>query len=326
MPDLIASGPDADEVEVAAQTDVADSPGRPLPAWDMALLDAIPDAIAVLDARGVIRAVNLVWKMFALDNGGNDERTGVGADYFAVCRRSSEAGCTDATEVLAAMHAVLAGETVERDLEYPCPSPAVGRWFVLRVTRINWPAPGLLVSHTNISIRKMLEQDLERTASQDPLTQLANRNRFAERLTHALTPRPHRPASADVGLLYLDLDGFKPVNDTYGHAMGDEVLQTVASRLLKVCRPQDTVARLGGDEFAIVAPRIDAVALADLASRIQGTLSRPHGIHGREVVINVSVGHYLATPGEDNEASLHRADEEMYKHKRSLKGSTQRSD
>ena len=302
--------------KLTTDADRATAPESTVPPWDTALLDAIPDAIAVLDTRGVIKAVNRAWRMFTLDNGGNEVDTGVDVDYFGVCQRSSDNGCADATEVLAALQAVLGGESVERDVEYPCPSPAVGRWFVLRITRVDWPGVGLLISHTNISVRKVLEQDLERTALQDPLTRLANRAHFDQALAQALTPRPHRPTIADVGLLYMDLDGFKPINDTYGHAMGDEVLQTVATRLSKACRPQDTVARLGGDEFAIVAPRINAAGLAHLAARIREVISAPHRIHGSEVVVNVSVGTHLASSGEDCIAALNHADEAMYEQKR----------
>lgn len=296
------------------------SPGTVLeplvPPWDLALLDAIPDATAVLDAQGVIKVVNKAWRMFALDNGGSEVDTGLDANYFAVCQQAADRGCTDAAEVLAAMRAVLDGETVEREFEYPCPSPAVGRWFTLRITRVDWPGIGLLVSHTNISVRKMLEQDLERTALRDPLTGLANRARFDRDLTKALTPHTNRTAFVKVGLVYLDLNGFKPINDTYGHAMGDEVLRTVATRLSAVCRPHDTVARLGGDEFAIVAPRINAAGLADLAARIQEALGAPHRIHGSAIVASASVGTYLASQGEDCGAAVNRADEAMYEQKR----------
>jgi len=284
--------------------------------WEAALLDAIPDATAVLDTDGVIVAVNHAWSMFTLDNGGSVESTGVGVGYLGVCERSAAAGCTDAADVVSALKAVLAGEAVERDLEYPCPSPAAGRWYALRVTKINWPEPGLLVTHSNISVRKMSEQALERQASQDPLTGLANRNRFTQRLASALTPRANGPTTSDVGVLYLDLNGFKPVNDTYGHGAGDEVLQVVATRLSAVCRPQDTVARLGGDEFAVVAPRITSSGLAGLAHRIQEALVEPHSIHGRQVVVGASVGSCLASAGDSVADCLQRADEAMYAVKR----------
>ena len=282
----------------------------------LALLDAIPDATAMLDRDCLILAVNHAWQMFAVDNGGDPEHTGVGVNYLAVCERSAAAGSSDARAVAAGLRAVLRGEAIESELEYACPSPAVGRWFTLRITPIGKPQVGLLVSHLNISRRKQAEADLLRKASEDPLTRLANRERFLARITHALTPRAARPLTPDISVLYLDLDSFKPVNDTYGHAAGDEVLQTVAARLAAVTRPQDTIARLGGDEFAVVAPRITPDGLAGLVARITHTLGEPHLVHGNSVRVSASVGTYLASAGESAAECLHRADTAMYDLKR----------
>ncbi len=284
------------------------------------LLDAMPDATAVLDGSGTIVAVNRAWRMFAVDNGGQPDSTGEGVNYLAVCTRSAAAGCADAAAVAAGIRSVLAGDMVESDLEYPCPSPAVGRWFVLRITAISGSSPGALVSHLNISRRKMAEQDLERRATHDPLTGLANRALFARRLASALTPRAGRAPVPDVGLLYIDLDGFKPVNDTYGHAAGDEVLQAVAGRLGVLTRPQDTVARLGGDEFAILAPRVSPAGLRSLVARVTEVLSLPHTVHGDPVQVGASVGTYLAATGENPDDCLHHADEAMFAVKRGRPG------
>ncbi len=280
------------------------------------LLDALPDATAVLDHDGVIVAVNRAWRMFALDNGGTPEHTGVGVNYLDVCARSAAAGCSDAHEVAAGLRAVLAGETVESDFEYPCPSPVVGRWFAMRMTPMPTPTLCAVISHSNITRRKSAEEDLERRASQDSLTGLGNRALFVQELERAMGEPRTRTPGAGVGLLFLDLDGFKPVNDTFGHAAGDEVLQTVADRLRRVTRPQDTVARLGGDEFVLVVPGISPGDLAGLVERTVQTLNEPHRVHGTTVTVGASVGSYLATPGEDPAECLERADQSMYAIKR----------
>jgi diguanylate cyclase (GGDEF)-like protein len=274
----------------------------------------MPDATAVLDAEGTIVAVNHAWRMFSVDNGGTPDGTGIGVNYFGVCERAAAAGSEDAAAVAACLRSVLAGGTVEAELEYPCPAPAIGRWFVLRVTRIDGDEPGLLIGHANISRRKMAEQDLERKASQDPLTSLANRALFAERLAAALATGDRPPGEPDVGVLLLDLDGFKPVNDTYGHAAGDEVLQAVAARITAAVREGDTVARLGGDEFAVVAPRVTSRGLAAMAARIDAVLRERHLIHGELVTVGASVGSHLAAA--DDVDPLQRADEAMYEVKR----------
>jgi len=179
-----------------------------------AVLDALPDATAVLDNSASIVAVNHAWRMFALDNGGRPAATGVGVNYLDLCARSSAAGCADARAAAAGLRAVLAGETVQSELEYPCPSPAASRWFLLRITPLAGPAPGAVMSHVNITRRKMAEQVAARQAAHDPLTGLANRDLLTARITTALTRRGGRAAVGDVGVLYLDLDGFKQVNDT----------------------------------------------------------------------------------------------------------------
>ena len=250
--------------------------------------------------------------MFTVDNGGDPRTTGVGVSYIDVCDRASTAGSGDATEVLAGLRAVLAGETVESDHEYPCPSPVVGRWFSLRITPVGGSIGGAVVSHVNISRRKASEQELLHRASHDPLTSLANRVLFTDRLTKALTQRPGRGGAPDVGLLYIDLDRFKPVNDTYGHDAGDEVLLTVARRLRDCVRPQDTIGRLGGDEFAVCAPRMTSSDLDALALRISDALAEPHQVHGAVVSVPGSIGAVLAAPGDMVAESIHRADQAMF--------------
>ncbi len=278
-----------------------------------AVLDSLPDATAVVDETGRIVSVNHAWRMFAMDNGGRPETTGVGVDYLAVCSRAAEAGCTDAVRVVDGLRAVLAGETVHSELEYPCPSPAVGRWFLLRITRLAGPLPGAVVSHVNITRRKAAEEVVAHQAAHDPLTGLANRRLFGTRLDVALGRRGGVQA---LGVLFLDLDGFKAVNDTYGHDAGDEVLLTAAHRLQTVLEPQDSVARLGGDEFAVLARRSSAGALGLLRELVSEVLAIPHLVHGHLLDVPGSVGMTLTAAGEASEVVMRRADEAMYAVKR----------
>lgn len=281
-----------------------------------AVMDALPDATAVVDPDGTMMAVNRAWLMFAMDNGGQPESTGVGVNYFDLCARSAAAGCQDAQRAADGLGAVLAGHTVHSEVEYPCPSPAVNRWFLLRITPLAGDVTGAVMSHVNITRRKMAEQALAREAAHDPLTGLANRGLFAERLNAALTGRRSQVTGTQVGLMFLDADGFKQINDTYGHEAGDEALLTIGHRLRSHVRPQDTVARLGGDEFAVTAPRINAAGLDGLSGRVRSALSQPHLIHGHLVPVPVSIGIHLATPGESADAALREADRAMYAAKR----------
>jgi diguanylate cyclase (GGDEF)-like protein len=277
-----------------------------------AVLNALPDATAVVGNTGSIVAVNRAWDTYALDNGGQMDVVGVGANYLEVCERSAATGCEDANLAAFGLRAVLSGETIQSELEYPCPSPNVDRWFLLRVTSLSGPASGAVVSHVNITRRKRVEEALAREAVRDPLTGLANRTLFNGQLAAALTVRPGRSDIADIGVLYIDLDGFKHVNDTFGHDVGDEVLLEAAHRLRGGARDQDTVARLGGDEFAVVAPRVTADDLSAFVTRWTKALDEPYLIHGRSLQVRASIGAHLASAGESVADALRQADEAMY--------------
>ena len=171
-----------------------------------ALLDALPDSTAVLDHSGDILAVNRAWQMFAVDNGGRTGATGVGMNYLELCERSAADGCADAAAAAAGLRAVLDGAAVYRELEYACPSPAVDRWFLLRITPLTGDKTGAVASHVNITRRKLAERELACRAATDPLTGLANRGLLRIRLDSALARRPELVASLQVGVLYLAVD------------------------------------------------------------------------------------------------------------------------
>jgi diguanylate cyclase (GGDEF)-like protein len=136
-----------------------------------------------------------------------------------------------------------------------------------------------------------------------------------DRLTQALARADRQ--SREVAVLYVDLDGFKTVNDTWHHAVGDEVLRTVARRFAKVVRPQDTVARFGGDEFVVLCEELsDAEDAARVARRILESLGRP--VHHREgrCRVGASIGVVLSDGQADAEALIERADRAMYRAKR----------
>jgi diguanylate cyclase (GGDEF)-like protein/PAS domain S-box-containing protein len=180
---------------------------------------------------------------------------------------------------------------------------------------------GMSGTLTDITVRRELEERLVMQAFHDDLTGLANRALFKDRMEHALSRR-----STDrrlVGLLFLDLDRFKTVNDSLGHQVGDGLLVAIAERLHAVLRPADTIARLGGDEFAILVEDVsvpqDILALAD---RISAAFDAPFPLDGREITIRTSIGVVLAS-GTDRTADdlLRDADVAMYRAKASGRGS-----
>jgi len=149
-------------------------------------------------------------------------------------------------------------------------------------------------------------------ANHDRLTNLANRNLFYDRLQHAIT-RLHR-SERKLALLFLDMDRFKPVNDTYGHATGDRVLQMIAGRLRQELRSQDTVARLGGDEFAVLIEDVDARQEIDLViARLKRAVEAPYELDGHHIRLGVSIGvAYYPEDGLLIEELLSVADQNMY--------------
>jgi diguanylate cyclase (GGDEF)-like protein len=167
-------------------------------------------------------------------------------------------------------------------------------------------------AQTSVAAQNMrLDNTLTYQAFHDPLTHLANRVLFTDRLEHALSRRDETRGL--LAVLFVDLDDFKMVNDTFGHAPGDDLLRNVAERLRSVLRPADTAARFGGDEFAILLEdslsRDDVTAVAE---RIVAAL-RPHFVVERqEVAVHASIGVAIATDAVDAEELLRRADAAMY--------------
>lgn len=172
----------------------------------------------------------------------------------------------------------------------------------------------------DITSRKSAEAELQHLALHDQLTGLANRVLFMDRVEQALAAE--YVDSTRVGLIYIDVDGFKSVNDIWGHGQGDSVLKTVAERILAAVRPGDTAARVGGDEFAVLCPDVrDVDELDGVGRRVQETLSLPIGLADGSIYdqLSVSAGAVISRPGCTAESLLQRADMMMYQAKRSGK-------
>jgi diguanylate cyclase (GGDEF)-like protein/PAS domain S-box-containing protein len=167
-----------------------------------------------------------------------------------------------------------------------------------------------------ITESKRVQANLRRLALEDPLTGLANRTLLDDRLRVALA-RAGRHGSL-TGVLFLDLDGFKAINDEHGHHVGDELLKAVAHRLRAVLRPADVVARLGGDEFVAVCEEIGGLEEAHaIASRVEVAIAEPIQTDAGSLTVHASVGLALAEGERGGEADdlIRRADEAMYRAK-----------
>ena len=179
--------------------------------------------------------------------------------------------------------------------------------------------------HNFLEIRLLHEetrnqrQMLEALALQDPLTGLANRRLLVDRMSGALAHS--RRSKGCMAVMYLDLDGFKDINDTLGHAAGDALLKAVAGRLTGTVREEDTVARLGGDEFVMTLPYIQSAAdAAAMAAKVIDAVSQPYEIEGRLVRVTTSAGIAIyPDDGKDADALMKSADTALYEAKRAGK-------
>jgi diguanylate cyclase (GGDEF)-like protein/PAS domain S-box-containing protein len=180
---------------------------------------------------------------------------------------------------------------------------------------------GIVLNSRDVSERKAFEEQLQHQAFHDPVTGLANRALFAERVRHAVTRA--RRDHIGVAVIFIDLDDFKTINDSLGHAAGDEVLLEVGKRLATSIRASDTAARFGGDEFAVLLEGVEsAQEAADTAERIHEALARPLALEQKELVTRASMGISVVegAAAGDAEELIRNADAAMYIAKRDGKG------
>ena len=232
---------------------------------------------------------------------------------------------SDVAEELAGLSAVALASVIV------CPLHAFGGQVVLRaglepgssVTGAQYDCLELLAAQAGVALRnnelvaqqRAMQEQLEHRAFHDGLTGLPNRSRFLQLLEEALA-RP-APAEEQAAILFVDLDRFKPVNDSLGHDAGNELLIAVGNRLTGAVKRGDVVARLGGDEFVILLDVVRSLeAATEVAERVCRALSEPFRVAEHEVVISGSVGVAVASRPYDNAAELiRRADQAMYRAK-----------
>lgn len=265
----------------------------------------------VLDGRGVVLDSNESWRLFTHLNQGDVATTGRGTSYLEVCDRSAAAGADGAAEVAAGLREILRGERDRFDLEYSCPSPIEDRWFLLQASA----APvadgnGVVVQHVDITAKKLAANAMNALADNDALTGLPSRRSALRYLEQQI--ESSGATRSPLSVLYVDLDGFKAVNDQYGHHVGDELLVKVAVRLRRVVRQQDHVCRLGGDEFVLICPGLDRKAATLVAHRLRTVMSAPFQIEDLEVNAGASVGVAMSSADSSVEDLIDAADSAMH--------------
>ncbi|WP_373991541.1 PAS domain S-box protein [Duganella sp. BuS-21] len=316
----------ARDITVRKQAEWALEKGRLL---TQDILDSVSSEIAVLNESGVIVATNEAWRRFAADNGGcldsvSSDNVDIGANYLAALTTLPPEP-EDMVSIREGIEAVINGKLPKFSCEYPCHSPEKQRWFVMTATPMHTGDRGAVIVHADITARKEAESIMYDYAFHDSLTKLANRRLLQERLN--MTIASNKRSGTYGALLVIDLDNFKPLNDQFGHAVGDLLLKEVATRLKGSVRQVDTVARIGGDEFVIALGELsesqtDSRELAlRIAEKVRNRLAEIYNftVHQGlgEVAIShrcsASIGGALFSPtGSDQMELFRRADEAMY--------------
>lgn len=231
-------------------------------------------------------------------------------DLFRFNARRGEYGPGD-VEAIVARKMQLARQCEAHVFERTRPNGAV-----LEVRGMPIAGGGFVTTYLDVTEQRRAQQMISHMAHHDALTSLPNRTLFRDRLEQATALAAR---GAVMAVHYLDVDGFKPVNDRLGHKAGDELLVAISERLLGTIRKHDTVARLGGDEFAIVQTGIrEATDAVSLANRVLGAITAPFQVAGSDVSIGISIGIAVA-PGDglEPEELLRKADAAMYSSKAS---------
>lgn len=281
------------------------------------VIDSLPEQIVVVDDRGRIVTANRTWHNFLRASGRHDLASNFkGAEYLdgaALIPRPTDQ--TETWELLSGIRDVLAGRVSSLDMRYQCNNGQGERWFRVRATPLSGKAGGAVISHENITQHKAALVHIQQLAHFDALTGLPNRAMLADRAAQDI----HRAQRRDepLGLIFIDLDRFKVINDSLGHKVGDGVLQQVAARLSSAVRAEDTVSRLGGDEFILVLPNTDADGAAHVAQGLLEVLSAPCHVDQHELVVSASMGIAMyPADGRTYDDLSRNADVAMYRAKR----------
>ncbi|MGY1987612.1 diguanylate cyclase domain-containing protein [Blastococcus sp. SYSU DS0669] len=278
------------------------------------LLENAADVIAIVDAAGAVAYMSPAVQSLL----GRPPADYVGRDAISLADPRDQPRLQAA--VSAASRTAGGGSgVVDTDIRVQHSSGGT-RWVEMRISGRVYAVgiEGWVVNFREVTDRKLFEEELRRQATTDPLTGLLNRTAFNERLAAATADAD---PGACPGVLFVDVDDFKAVNDTLGHAAGDELLLAVAARLSADVRGEDVVARLGGDEFALLLADADGSRLRDVADRLLTALREPVRVGSRTITVTASIGGALGGAGCTAEELLHRADTAMYAAKRTGKDS-----
>lgn len=282
------------------------------------LLDTLDEQIVVIDKQGIIQYVNRSWRQFGVENGIPAGFDWVGTPYLGFCGGGSVREDFLADQACLGIREVLNGDRESFDLEYPCHSPERKRWFMMLISPIrSTHVPLFVISHVNITQRKLLEERIELLSLHDSLTGLANRRYFDRFLSGEW--RSNLRKGTALSLIMIDLDHFKEYNDSLGHPAGDQCLAQVGQALLAFCRrPTDLAARYGGEEFALILGNTGMHAAMGLAEGIRRAIHDLNLAFDETRHLSASLGVASVVPRqlESESALIKQAHQALYEAKR----------
>ena len=264
-----------------------------------AMLDALPSPTLLIDADGTVLLANSAWVTAAALLDDDRVRVRTGGNYFELALRLADDDTN--RSMINSLRELSRGERRKVSLDYALPHRAGVLWFHLQATRVGEDGH-VVVTHTDVTSRVVAEKASAWQARHDSLTGLPNRAHLHD-LIDAELQHPEHPA---VAVLFLDVDGFKDVNDSLGHEVGDELLRELATRLRAGIRSEDVVGRLGGDEFVVLCRNSDADRAEVLARRCHAAFEQPFEVGGRSLRLSASIG--IAGVGPEERSGIRSPD------------------
>ena len=285
-------------------------------AFQQAVFDSLSAHIAVLDRQGAILQTNAAWHKFSVDIGLADHPRFKGGDYLEILTCLTGSDQNTVADASAGIASVICGEVSQFQLPHPFFAPLVRRWFILKVTPVHDVAERVVISHEDVTNLKAAELASLTLVNVDALTGALSRRNFLHLAEQELA-RAKR-YELPLMVLMLDLDHFKKINDHYGHAAGDAVLQGFVQCVQGVLRESDLIGRLGGEEFAVLLPNTASEGGQALAQRIiQSVRASPVQVAGEPVAYTVSIGAGSWSSETHLPALLGLADAALYRAKHS---------
>lgn len=274
------------------------------------VLDTIDSPTAVVDGSGTIVHTNPAWQDGPVDDPVIGAAVGTTLRAWAAAADGDGAAVSSAARIVAAIRETLQSTRDKaRVIEHRSPGNRA-RWWQVRVSSLPVQAGGAVLSATDVTAMRREQERSAVDAVTDPLTGLRNRRG----LDDGLDERRHE---LPLSLLFIDLDRFKPINDSYGHAVGDELLRTIGARITGQIRERDLAARFGGDEFVVALPATGAEDARRVATRLGALLETPVVLdQATTVTVGASIGLVTAEQPLPAEELLAAADEAMYACKR----------